>query len=287
MRLRPSVTAERAIQVIEERILAAQGPLNERSSADVKRNLYLNWVYETEVQLQAIFADAVLEDPILSRGYWHICASSRTNEQLMDRLVGEELRFQAGFPGIPNDSGGRLGETVAALRSMTGLAARRGRISVPDTNALLHYTRFDRLPWSERIGHEVVRLVIPLVVVDELDAKKYARREEFQQRARELLSLIDGYVTNSSPDGYSQIGQGVTVEILPDEPGHLRMASNDQEILDRTQFLGQATGHPVTLITGDSGMRINAQSRGIEVFKLSDSDLLPRYRQQEPGSGPP
>jgi hypothetical protein len=90
-------------------------------------------------------------------------------------------------------------------------------------------------------------------------------------------------VTDSPPDGYSEIREGVTVEVLPDEPGHLRMASNDQEILDRAQFLEQATGSPVTLITGDSGMRINAQPCGIEVFKLSDSDLLPRYRETCPG----
>ena len=59
MRLRPAVTAKRAIQAIEERISAAQRPLNETSSADVKRDSYLNWVYETKVQLQAIFSDAV------------------------------------------------------------------------------------------------------------------------------------------------------------------------------------------------------------------------------------
>lgn len=37
----------------------------------------------------------------------------------------------------------------------------------------------------------------PTAVAVALDAKKYARREEFQQRARELLALIDRYVTAS------------------------------------------------------------------------------------------
>jgi len=96
---------------------------------------------------------------------------------------------------------------------------------VPDTNALLHYTRFDLLPWAERMQVGLVRLVIPIAVVDELDAKKYARREEFQQRARELLALIDRHVTAAPPDGYSRMSQGVTVEVLPDEAGHLRVAA--------------------------------------------------------------
>jgi predicted ribonuclease YlaK len=151
---------------------------------------------------------------------------------------------------------------------------------VPDTNALLHYTRFDLLPWAERMQVGLVRLVVPIAVVDELDAKKYARREEFQQRARELLALIDRHVTAAPPDGYSRMSQGVTVEVLPDEAGHLRGASNDQEILGRCELLRQATGSPATLITGDCGMRTSAQARGIDVFKLSDSDLLPRHRPQ-------
>ena len=235
---------------------------------------------DTEVRLQEIFSDAGIEDPVLGRGYWHICSASSSDEKLMSRLVREELRFQAGYPGIPNDSGGRLGEVRTRLRALTRLGERPGRICVPDTNALLHYTRFDQLPWAKRLQTAPIRLVIPIAVVDELDAKKYARREEFQQRARELLTLIDGYVTASPPDGYSRLQQHVTVEILPDEVGHLRAVGNDQEILDRRELLHQATGNQITLITGDSGMRISAQARGIDVLKLSDGDLLPRHKQE-------
>jgi hypothetical protein len=60
------------------------------------------------------------------------------------------------------------------------------------------------------------------------------------------------------------------------EAGHLRGASNDQEIPDRCELLRQVTGNPATLIAGDSGMRTSAQSRGTDVFKLPDSDLPPR-----------
>ena len=223
-----------------------------------------------------------MEDSLLGRGYWHICElSSQSAEKLLNRLIGEELVFQIGFPGIHGDPSGRIGEAAAGLRGLLRLSSRPGRICVPDTNALLHYTWFDQLPWPERMQVPQVRLIIPLAVVDEVDAKKYARRAEFQQRARELLTRIDRYVTASPPDGFSPVREGVTVEILPDEPGHLRIQGNDQEILERCEFLQQVTGHPVTLITGDSGMRINAQNRGIAVYKLSNEDLLPRYQQQQ------
>lgn len=35
------------------------------------------------------------------------------------------------------------------------------------------------------------------------------------------------------------------------------------------------------LVTGDSGVRINARARGIEVIKLGDDDLLPRFRSAQ------
>jgi predicted ribonuclease YlaK len=73
----------------------------------------------------------------------------------------------------------------------------------------------------------------------------------------------------------------VTFEVLPDEPDHFRAASTDQEILVRCEFLGQATSLPVMLVTGDSGMRINARARDIEVIKLGEEDLLPRFRAGE------
>lgn len=69
-------------------------------------------------------------------------------------------------------------------------------------------------------------MIIPLAIIDELDNKKYVRREEFQQRAREMLALIDRYET-AAPDAYVPLQEGVTFEILPDEPGHFRAASTD------------------------------------------------------------
>jgi rRNA-processing protein FCF1 len=288
MRLRHGVTVEQAVQELGEIIQDSQ-PQNAGAPPDlrVKLNSYLNWVYGAQARLRLSFADSELEDSLLARAYWHVSMASIPPSPELGRLIDEELVFQAGHPGVPDDRGGRFGEAADRLRSLRRLADRAGRICVPDTNALLHYTRLDQLPWPERLGQPVVRLVVPLAVIDELDNKKYARREEFQQRARELLALIDRYET-AAPDAYAQVRQGVTFEILPDEPGHSRAVSTDEEILERCEFLAQVTGTPVTLVTGDSGVRINARARGIEVVKLGDEDLLPRFRapQQDSAAQP-
>ena len=158
------------------------------------------------------------------------------------------------------------------------LTDRPGRICVLDTNALLHYTRFDQLPWQLRIHNDRVRLVIPLTVINQLDQRKYRLHEETRQRARELLTLIDAHVTANPPDGYSTVSEGVTVEVLSDELGLNPAASSDLEILDQCELLRQVTGNPITLITGDLSMRISAQARDIDIFMLSSDDLLPKYR---------
>jgi hypothetical protein len=279
MRLRHGVTVEQAIQALGEIITESQQPRNIRQPSDlrIKLNSYLNWIYGAQIRLRSIFADTELEDSLLARAYWHVSMASIPPSPELGRLVDEELIFQAGHPGVPGDRSGRLGEVMDQLRGWRRLANRGGRICVPDTNALLHYTRFDQLPWRERIGQPVVRLVVPLAVIDELDNKKYARREEFQQRARELLILIDRYET-AAPDAHVQLHEGVTFEVLPDERGHFRAPSTDQEILERCEFLAQVTGSAVTLVTGDSGVRINARARDIEVTKLGEEDLLPRFR---------
>lgn len=65
--------------------------------------------------------------------------------------------------------------------------------------------------------------------------------------------------------------------MLPDEPGRIRAADADQEIMERCEFLTQVSG-PAILLTRDSGVRIAARARGIEVIKLDEEDLLPRHR---------
>jgi rRNA-processing protein FCF1 len=287
MHLRHGVNVEQAIQALSEIITESQQPRNMgHAELRPKLNAYLNWVYSAQTRLRLLFSDTELEDSLLARAYWHVSMSTVPPSRELGRLVDEELVFQAGHPGIAGDTG-RLGEAADRLRQWRRLAERGGMICVPDTNVLLHYTRFDQLPWRERVGQPAVRLIIPLAIIDELDNKKYARREEFQQRAREMLALIDRYET-AAPDAYVSLQEGVTFEILPDEPGHFRAARTDQEILERCEFLTQVTGTPAILVTGDSGVRINARARGIEVIKLGEDDLLPRFRSsQQPATAEP
>lgn len=243
------------------------------------RDQYLNWVNLAQAMLGSVFADTDLSSGLMSRAYWHIC-NFDGDVRVLSRLIFEELVYQTGHPGITDDpTHSQFREATKRLQNLANLADRAGTICVPDTNALMHYTRFDQFDWRTRLKVPQVRLIISVAVVTEIDNKKYARRAEFWDRARDLLGLIDSYA-ESSPDGFAVVREGVTVEILADEEGHVRLPDTDQEILDRCELLRQIADRPVMLVTGDSGARINARVSGVEVLKLARDDLLPRYRPE-------
>jgi hypothetical protein len=275
MRIKAGVSLTHVIEQVEG-IIRRSGQVR-TSARNHRQNEYLNWIEFAQSALSFVFVDSDVSDSLLHRGYWPIASASQSDTLI--RLIGEEINYQAGGHAVASEHSGQLGKVLARLNGLLPLARRPGAVYVPDTNALMHYTRFDQLDWPSRLDVLQVRLVIPVAVVAEIDNKKYARRGELWDRARDLLALIDGYA-DGSPDGYSAVRDDVTVEILADEQGHLRLADTDQEILDRCDLLHAITGQVVTLITGDSAVRINARVSGLNVFKLSRDDLLPRHKPE-------
>jgi predicted ribonuclease YlaK len=58
---------------------------------------------------------------------------------------------------------------------------------VLDTNSLLHYEPPESISWAKIAWHSPVRLVIPLRVLEEVDAKKYSTNRRLRDRARSVL----------------------------------------------------------------------------------------------------
>lgn len=77
---------------------------------------------------------------------------------------------------------------------------------------------------------------------------------------------------------------GVTFEILRDLPGYRRSSPDmDAEFLDRVEFLQQAAGRPVTVVTGDTGMKIRARGRldGLKRLTLPENYRLTPDEEQD------
>jgi hypothetical protein len=145
-----------------------------------------------------------------------------------------------------------------------------GRIIVPDTNIFLeHANEYPDIDWADTVkarGLEPLHIVIPLVVIDELDRAK--RNHTTKTRARRTLRLLNQMALRPgqpAPLGESSQHGPVDVRVLPEEADHVRLADADMEIVDVANALKDLTGLQVELVTFDTGMVVRARSRGTGV----------------------
>lgn len=222
------------------------------------RDAYLSWVEATEVQLQSISLDPAVVSALHTPRYWRI------------RSLGEDPRP---FPLVDAE----ISQQVAGLQSLlddltdriSRLASAPGHLIVLDTNILLEFLPPDQVNWPDVVGVKPVRLVVPLRVIEELDAKKYARREDLASRARRILPRLESAIGRGGVPG--QLAADVTLEVLVDPGPRYRPMDADEEIIDICRELRQLSGQTVTLVTGDTAMRLRADAQAIPVLAMPAS----------------
>jgi predicted ribonuclease YlaK len=84
-----------------------------------------------------------------------------------------------------------------------------------------------------------VRLVVPLLVLDELDDKTFSANNRLSKRADKVLREFDRFMDQVVESGTAEIRPTVTLEVLLDEDDHRRRTNADTELLDRAEFLYQ------------------------------------------------
>jgi PhoH-like ATPase len=149
---------------------------------------------------------------------------------------------------------------VASDRTVSQSAPSRSRTFVLDTSVLLSDPRA-LLRFAE---HDVV---VPLVVVSELEAKRH--HPELGYFARQALRLLDDLrVQHGRLDERLSLASGGTlsVELNHTDPAALpagfRLGDNDSRILAVAANLS-AEGHRVTLVSKDLPMRVKASAVGL------------------------
>jgi len=168
------------------------------------------------------------------------------------------------------------------------------KIFVLDTNVLLH----DPLALTAFNEH---RVVIPMTVLEELDAIKDRRDKDVSREARIAIQAIDKIFANASPkriqDGVDIPGSNLNgplgkLAIYPDQLIHLDHKApyldgtpnqaNDNRIINVALHI-QATnsGAYVCLVTKDINMRLKAKGSGLENVEdyrkdrvLDDVDMM-------------
>jgi hypothetical protein len=256
--LREDVDPLKAVESLRSLAIQANNLLSLGSDVRRLREGYLDWVEMTRGQLENWTADPNVLGMLETTGYWAI----RNLDEDTPRpwpLIRGETDLQAGaLKRLADDLEGRM-----AAFSFSADAA------ILDSNLLLHYEPIDKLPWLDIVGSTTVHLVLPLRVIEELDAKKYSGSVRLAKRARRLLPQLETIIREKG----GVISPSVTIGVAMESGERIRPSDADEEILHVSLELEHLSGKRVTVITGDTSMLMRAESLKLRAVKMPEKYL--------------
>lgn len=147
-----------------------------------------------------------------SASYWQIRGLDEGTPRPWP-LITAEIELQAGV----------LGGLLEDLRRRVAQASDGiGDPAVLDTNVLLEYLPIDAISWVDVLDSRPVRLLIPLRVIEELDAKKYSGRPDLAKRARRILPQLESLLRADRHRARADTrapGRGARRSALDPQPG--------------------------------------------------------------------
>jgi hypothetical protein len=183
----------------------------------------------------------------------------------------------------------RFEKTIEELKALKPFIEQPGQIVVPDTSLFLEAAYFTELDWQAAVGacaDDLVRVVVPVLVIEELDDHKRGR-ERLQKRAKSVLHRLWELNSGKSSQAVPLPGsRPVTVEVLTDDSWHVRRPVNDNEIIERGLAVSEITGREVILAAADSSMLYQASAAGLKATLVSrpESDTEPEQPSALPAA---
>lgn len=178
----------------------------------------------------------------------------------------------------------RLDDVLAELRVLEVFRGRPGKPVALDTSALMEGPPFTTSSWRDLDGMAAdspVRLVVPALVIEELDELKRHRDSRQKAKARQVLAALwDLHRPKPTEPTPLPSQQDVTIEVLLDGDWHQRRPNNDGEIIDQAVMISELTTQPVTLVSGDYAQLYRAATVGLNAI------LMPRPEEAPGGNSP-
>lgn len=226
---------------------AAQHPVD-------KRDAYVQWAIEAQGVLEGLLHRDDAEALFATSRHRDICSMPAGNQ--LTPLIYAELRAKSRA----------FEETAAYLqRHLDRMQSANGLPVVIDSNVLLQCLPLTQVDWRA-VVKETARVMVPLRVLEEVDAKKYGDNLRLRGVARGVLSWLEGLL----PDGETgpvSLNDGATIELLLADRPRYRPDDADEEILDVCDDVRHFVGK-VRLLTADKGMRVRASSEGVAVLQI-------------------
>jgi hypothetical protein len=217
---------------------------------------YLDWATSAADQLAYLVSAEDVARLVLTPGYDRLLGTMSiggsdvwTSRVLNGMLSAEEEQRKRA-----------LGAAVRELEAQAARWASGGRLVVPDSSFYLcHAGKLEDTDFAGLLDSVIeVNVIVPMVVIDELDRLKETGQVHPQWRAGHTLAVIDRVLAEPARRRVMRPGHGVvmsggsvaelpagdvTLEILFDPPGHVRLPVTDDEIVDPCCD-GQGAGGP-------------------------------------------
>lgn len=234
-------------------------------------NEYLEWANSATSRLSLLLRPGDIERLVLTKRHWTLVGlDPATQPSTLYGLVALEIdQRDRAFKA----------EVDAFDASMKKWDGQLGVVVVPDTNVLLHHpsaagATFENVDWGAEVGalSTGAHLVLPMMLIDELDRLKRTGKDTTRTQARLTLRRLDQLIDDPTatvqlrPAAGPELGP-VTLELFLDQPGHERMPIADDELVDRAAALKDITGRRVVVLAYDHGTRVRAKSAGVEGIK--------------------
>jgi len=253
---------------------------------------YLIWASGAVRTLANQTRPADIDTLILTRGYERLLTLAAPSSavgshtvSVMNEMLNVELSQRV--------------DDLAAARDSLNDAINRWADSpvliLPDTSVYIEYKdKLADLDFGDLTGGDefpLSRLVVlvPIVVIDELDRLKESKNDRVRWRATHTLGVIDSLFPRTDRAAPlrardTRAFQGpIVMELIFDPPGHIRLPIEDDEIVDRALSVGALAESPVTLVTFDTGQSLRARSAGLPVRKLT-KPKAERDEEDDPGT---
>lgn len=267
LNLRDGTDVDRAIEFLVDRAHAAQRLGGEvswsQSYVERRRDAYLDWVETTQSLFSNHTEDLDVIAMLHTAAYWEIRQLGVGSPRPVPLIESETRRQVRNLEWLRDDLSKRRDRALAAP----------GHIAIVDTNVLLHYQLPDSVDWPAVVGEDDVRLVVPLRVIEEIDAGKYSQNEKSRQRARALLPKLRGFVGPGGTPGL--VRDRTTIEVFIHAGPRVRPGDADTEILDTADELRRLSGRATSIVTGDIGMTLRAEAQGVRTVSMPD-----QYRRE-------
>lgn len=269
----------------------AMGPGN--AGAAGRLTGYLEWAARSARMLHNRIKAADIDRLILTRGYDRLLTAAGSlagtdvgTQRVRNGLIDMELRLRAEA----------LDEIIKDLQSLNPQWCADDLYAVLDTSVYIEHDdkleKLDIAPELTAFPDKRLHLLVPIVVIDELDGIKNKGEDFKRWRAAHVLGVLGRIFSPGQRmpgllrNGEQGVRGAVDMEILYDPPGHVRLPINDDEIVDRALAAGPLAGKPVTLVTFDTGQTFRAREADLPVVKLTKPlGDEPTPRQKRPKTG--